>query len=185
MELKRILHKDPERQFELDTALAIARLIIGLGIFAHGAQKLFGWYGGYGIKGTGGFMETLGFRPGTVFAALSGLGEAGGGILTLVGLLNPIGPALIVMVMITAIGSVHITKGFFASNGGWELNSMYIAGAMLIALVGPGAYSVDAAAGITFLAGSQIAWIALGAAVVIGLLNLAMRRAAPAEKVAS
>ncbi len=166
----------------MDTALAIARLIIGLGIFAHGAQKLFGWYGGYGIKGTGGFMETLGFRPGTVFATLSGLGEAGGGILTLLGLLNPIGPALIVMVMITAIGSVHITKGFFTSNGGWELNAMYIAGAVLIALVGPGAYSVDSAAGITFLAGSQIAWIALGTAVVIALLNLTMRRAAPAEQ---
>jgi putative oxidoreductase len=166
----------------LDTALAIARLIIGLGIFAHGAQKLFGWYGGYGIKGTGGFMESLGFRPGTLFAALSGLGEAGGGILTLLGLLNPIGPALIVMVMITAIGSVHISKGFFISNGGWELNAMYIAGALLIATVGPGAYSVDAAAGITFLAGSQIAWIALGAAVIIGLLNLAMRHGAPAAQ---
>jgi len=160
----------------LDTALVIARLIIGLGIFAHGTQKLFGWFGGYGIKGTGDFMETLGFRPGAAFAVLSGLGESGGGVLTLLGLLNPIGPALIVMVMITAIGSVHIKKGFFTSDGGWELNSMYIAVALLIALIGPGAYSIDAALGITFLAGAQIAWIALGAAVVIGLLNLAMRR---------
>ncbi|HLJ83804.1 MAG TPA: DoxX family protein [Candidatus Eremiobacteraceae bacterium] len=160
----------------MDTALVIARLIIGLGIFAHGTQKLFGWFGGYGIKGTGDFMETLGFRPGAAFAVLSGLGESGGGVLTLLGLLNPIGPALIVMVMITAIGSVHIKKGFFTSDGGWELNSMYIAVALLIALIGPGAYSIDAALGITFLAGAQIAWIALGAAVVIGLLNLAMRR---------
>lgn len=160
----------------MDTALVIARLIIGLGIFAHGTQKLFGWFGGSGIKGTGDFMESLGFRPGAAFAALSGLGEAGGGALTLLGFLNPIGPALIVMVMITAIGSVHIKKGFFNSDGGWELNSMYVAGALLIALVGPGAYSIDAASGITFLAGAQIAWIALGAAVLIGLLNVALRR---------
>ncbi len=164
----------------MDTALLIARVVIGLGIFAHGAQKLFGWYGGYGIKGTGGFMETLGFRPGALFATLSGLGEAGGGVLTLLGLLNPIGPALIVMVMITAIGSVHITKGFFVSNGGWELNVLYIAGALLIALAGPGAYSLDGAMNITLLAGSQTTWIILGVAAVIGLINLALRRKAPA-----
>ncbi|HEY8370791.1 MAG TPA: DoxX family membrane protein, partial [Thermodesulfobacteriota bacterium] len=63
----------------MDAALLIARLILGLGLAAHGAQKLFGWFGGYGIKGTGGFMETLGFRPGALFAVAAGLGEVGGG----------------------------------------------------------------------------------------------------------
>ena len=87
----------------MTTALLIARLLLGGALFAHGAQKLFGWFGGYGVKGTGGFMESLGFRPGPMFAIAAGLGETGGGLLTALGLGGPIGPALIIMVMIVAI----------------------------------------------------------------------------------
>ena len=64
----------------MDIALLIVRLVIGLGIFAHGAQKLFGWFGGYGLAGTGGFFEGLGFKPGKLFAAGAGLGEVGSGL---------------------------------------------------------------------------------------------------------
>src|SRR2546428_533738 len=81
---------------------------------AHGAQKLFGWFGGYGLAGTGGFFAGLGFRPGVLFALAAGLGELGGGLLTAAGLFGPVGPALIILVMLVAILAVHWPHGFFA-----------------------------------------------------------------------
>jgi len=161
-------------------ALLIARLLVGLGLAAHGAQKLFGWFGGYGLKGTGGFFESLGFRPGPLFAAAAGLGEFGGGLLTALGLGGPIGPALIVMVMLVAIFTVHITKGFFVTNGGYELNLTIIAAALLIAFAGPGAWSLDTMLGIGAVWTDSLRWIAMGVAVVLALGNLAIRR--PASK---
>jgi putative oxidoreductase len=165
----------------MDTALLIVRLIIGLGLAAHGAQKLFGWFGGYGLKGTGGYFEgVLGYRPGVLFAAAAGLGEFGGGLLTALGLLNPIGPALIVMVMLVATLTVHIKNGFFTSNNGYELPLVYIAGALAIAFAGPGAYSADGPIGFTALADSGRTWIILAIAVVLALINTVIRRPAPA-----
>ena len=74
------------------TGLLVARMVLGLLIAAHGAQKLFGWFGGYGLAGTGGFFEQLGFRPGRFFAATAGTTEVVGGLLVAFGLLGPIGP---------------------------------------------------------------------------------------------
>jgi putative oxidoreductase len=74
----------------MDAGILIARLIVGLAIAAHGAQKLFGWFGGHGLKGTAGFFESLGFRPGIFFALAAGLGELGGGLLTAAGFLGPV-----------------------------------------------------------------------------------------------
>ena len=88
----------------LNVAFLVIRLV-GLGMAAHGAQKLFGWFGGHGLGGTGGFFEKLGFRPGRFFAFAAGAGEVGGGVLTAVGFGGPIGPALIVLVMIVGNGS--------------------------------------------------------------------------------
>src|SRR5689334_21517873 len=105
----------------MNEVLLIARVILGLSLAAHGAQKLFGWFGGYGVAGTGGFFENLGFRPGSLFAIAAGLGEAGGGILTALGLFGPAGPALIVLVMTVAILTVHARAGFFATANGLEL----------------------------------------------------------------
>src|SRR5579864_7387975 len=155
--------------------LLIARAILGFSLFAHGAQKLFGWFGGSGLKNTGGFFESLGFRPGPMFALMTGLGEALGGVLTLLGWLNPIGPALIIAVMLTAIGSVHITKGFWQSNGGYELNLTNIAVALAIASAGPGAISIDAVAPVPLLGNPTTAWILVAVAVLGGLLSLAAR----------
>lgn len=160
----------------MDAAILVVRLIIGLALAAHGAQKLFGWFGGYGLKGTGGFFESLGFKPGTAFAFLAGLGEFGGGLLTALGLLNPIGPALIVLVMLVAIITVHLPHGFFAASNGVELPLMNIAGALAIAFAGPGAYSVDGAAGFKALAAPSTVWVVIAAAVVLALLNVAIRR---------
>ncbi|HVS46624.1 MAG TPA: DoxX family protein [Verrucomicrobiae bacterium] len=163
----------------MDIALLIVRLIIGLGMAAHGAQKLFGWFGGGGIAGTAGFMESLGFRPSKAFATLAGLGEFGSGLLIALGLLGALGPALLLVVMITAVASVHISKGFFVGNGGWELNAVYVAGAIGLAFAGFGFYSLDRVFGLTLLTDPTQVWIALGVAVAIGLINFAMRRPAP------
>src|ERR1051326_3975018 len=101
--------------------LLVARLVFGLSLAAHGSQKLFGWFGGYGLAGTGGFFEQLGYRPGKAFAALAGLAEFGGGLFIALGLLGPVGAALTISVMIVAAVTVHLAKGFFASAGGYEL----------------------------------------------------------------
>src|SRR2546430_13473371 len=101
----------------LDLGLFVIRVVFGLVYAAHGSQKLFGWFGGYGIAGTGGFFETIGFRPGKLFAALAGLGEFGGGLLLALGFLGPIGGALILSVMIVAAVTSHLGKGLFAMNG--------------------------------------------------------------------
>ncbi len=162
----------------MDAALLFVRLVIGLGLAAHGVQKLFGWFGGYGLAGTGGFLENLGFRPGPVFAFFAGLAETGGGLLTALGLFGALGPATIVMIMLVAIFSVHLPKGFFITNGGWELNALYIAGAVAIAYVGPGAYSVDSALGLRYLSSPQAVSILMGAAIVLAVLNLLVRRQA-------
>jgi putative oxidoreductase len=99
--------------------------------------------------------------------------------LTALGLGGALGPALIVLVMLVAIGSVHITKGFFVTNGGWELNAVYIAGAVAVAFAGSGLYSLDSAFNLQFLTDPTQTWYALAAAVVLAGLNLLARRPAP------
>jgi putative oxidoreductase len=165
----------------MDAALLFVRLVVGLSLAAHGAQKLFGWFGGYGLAGTGGFFENLGFRPGRVFAFFAGLAEMGGGLLMALGLGGALGPAAIVMVMLVAIFTVHLSKGFFITNGGWELNAVYIAAAVAIAYVGNGAYSIDNLVGFTYLSSPQWASVLMGAAVVLTVLNLLVRRPAPQQ----
>jgi uncharacterized membrane protein YphA (DoxX/SURF4 family) len=77
----------------------------------HGAQKVFGWFGGYGLKGTGGFFETMGFRPGVLFAAMAGLSELAGGLLLVLGLLTSLGAAAVLAAMLVAMVSVHLKRG--------------------------------------------------------------------------
>src|SRR5947199_5776821 len=97
--------------------LLLVRLVAGGLMAAHGSQKLFGWFGGYGLTGTGGFFEGLGFRPGRLFAAAAGASELMGGLLVALGLLGPVGPALVLSVMIVAAVTVHWHGVFAASNG--------------------------------------------------------------------
>lgn len=162
----------------LSIALLIARLILGAGFIAHGTQKLFGWFHGPGLAGTGGFFEKLGFRPGMAFALMAGLTETLGGLLTLLGLGGALGPVLIVLVMLVAIGSVHYDKGFFATDGGWELNVAYIAIALAVAFAGNGLYSIDNALNLSFLTDATQIWYALAAAVIAAGANLLSRRPA-------
>jgi putative oxidoreductase len=169
----------------MDIALLIVRLIVGFAIAAHGAQKLFGWFGGHGLPGTGAFFEQLGWRPGRFFALGAGLGETGGGVLTLLGLGGPIGPALIVMVMVAAILAVHLPKGFWTANGGYELNSMYVAVALALAFAGFGAYSLDRVFGVAILSETAQIWSVLAIGALLGVINAFLRRPAPAQSAAS
>jgi len=124
--------------------LFVVRLVLGLTLVAHGSQKLFGWFGGYGLKGTGGWMESIGVKPGTLFAFLAGAGEFASGLGIAAGFLTPVSAAVMVLVMVVAIVTVHIKKGFWGTNGGYEYNLLIIAAALAISLNGPGSFSVDA-----------------------------------------
>jgi putative oxidoreductase len=159
----------------MNEGLLLIRVIFGLLMAAHGAQKLFGWFGGYGLTGTAGFFEGLGFRPGRFFAATAASTEILSGLLMLLGFLGPIGPALMVSVMVVAIISVHWKNGLFAPNG-IELTLLYAAAAAGLALTHPGRYSLDAVLGLTSLWTAAIAWIALGLGIAGGIGNVLLRR---------
>jgi putative oxidoreductase len=162
----------------MDTGLLIARMVFGLLMAAHGTQKLFGWFGGYGLAGTAGFFEQLGFRPGKVFAAAAAGTELVAGLLVAFGLLGPLGPALIVSVMIVAAATVHWQHGLFAQNNGIEVPLLYGVAALTLALTGYGAFSLDAALALTW--SEPVIWSVLAAGIVGGFANLAIRRTAPA-----
>src|SRR5947207_14472231 len=128
----------------MNEGLLVVRLVFGLMMAGHGAQKLFGWLGGHGLAGTGGFFEQIGFRPGRLMAAAAGVGEFAGGLLVAAGVLGPIGPALMLSVM-TVASSMHLGKGLFVTTNGIEVPLLYTAAAVGLALTGYGAYSLDAA----------------------------------------
>ncbi|HEY7481820.1 MAG TPA: DoxX family protein [Gemmatimonadales bacterium] len=164
----------------VSAGLLVGRLALGLLLAAHGAQKLFGWFGGHGLAGTSGYFESLGFRPGRAFAAAAALAEVGGGLLVALGFLGPVGPALVLPVMIVAALTVHWGHGLFATSNGIEVPLLYAAGALTLALTGPGAYSLDALLGLQSLWGSTAAWAAIVLGIIGGVANLFVRRF-PAE----
>src|SRR5262249_39228066 len=142
---------------------------------AHGTQKLFGWFGGGGLSGTGQFFETLGFHPGRRQALSAGLAEFGGGLLLAFGLLTPLGSAAAGGVMLGAIFTVHIQKGFFAYNGGYEYNLLLAVSALTLAFTGPGSLSVDALFN-SIRSGLLWGLVAMVAGVLGGVITLAQRR---------
>jgi len=156
--------------------LLLARLVFGLIMAAHGAQKLFGWFGGYGIAGTGGFLESLGFRPGRLFAVAAGFAEFAGGLLIAAGFLGPIGPALVLSSMIVAAVTVHLKNGLFAQNNGIELALLYAAAAIGFALTGFGALSLDAVLGTASIWTPALVWSVLFLGIAGGIGNLGLRR---------
>ncbi len=160
----------------MDIALLVIRLLVGLGFASHGAQKLFGWFGGHGLQGTGGFFAALGFQPGPLFALFAGLGEFVGGLLVALGLGGPFGPALMICVMVVAAITVHLKNGFFVSKNGIEVPLLYFCLAVLFAFVGFGTYSLDNVWALSWLTTIQNAWVAVAAGVAAGLLNVALRR---------
>ncbi len=165
----------------VSAGLLIGRMVVGLGMSAHGSQKLFGWFGGKGLSGTTGYLESLGFRPGRPFAILAGLGEFTSGLLVALGFLGPVGPALMMAVMIVAAVQSW-NKGFFAMNGGFEVPLLYASAALALSFIGPGRFSLDAALGIAPWSNLRLVAVAVGVAVVGAVGSLAVRHPAPAAR---
>lgn len=124
--------------------ILILRLVIGLTLAAHGAQKLFGWFGGPGIKGWAGAMSRMRIRPVTPWAWASALAEFLGGIGLAIGFLTPLPSFAIAGAMLVAIALVHWPKGFFNTKGGFEFNLSILGAVAAVALIGPGPISLDA-----------------------------------------
>ncbi|WP_417666371.1 DoxX family protein [Pseudidiomarina sp.] len=122
----------------------VLRVPIGIIFIAHGAQKLFGWFGGYGLEGTGGWMESIGLAPGVLMAFLAGAAEFFGGIALVLGLLVRPAGAVLSIAMLVAIFSVHIGNGLFMSNNGYEFGLSLLAASAALIFTGAGKASVDA-----------------------------------------
>jgi len=161
----------------MSIGLLILRLLVGLSLAAHGAQKLFGWFGGYGLAGTGQFLEQLGFRPGRVQAAQAGIAELVGGLFLAAGFLTPAAAAAVVAVMSVAAVSVHLKNGFFVQDGGFEYTLVLGGAALALAFTGPGALSLDRALGIAW-SGETWGLVALGAGLIGGAVTLLARKTA-------
>jgi putative oxidoreductase len=121
------------------------RIPVGLIFAAHGAQKLFGWFGGYGLEGTGQFFGSIGLSPGYLMALLAGGAEFFGGLSLVLGLLARPAAASLAFAMLIAIFSVHFSKGFFLDKGGYEYALALFASSVALLLSGGGRFSLDAA----------------------------------------
>src|SRR5437879_3827766 len=155
----------------MDIGLLVLRVVVGLTIAAHGSQKLFGWFGGGGLDGTAGALEHLGFRPGKLYAVVTGVAEAGGGAGLALGLLTPLGAAAVIGAMVAAVVSAHWSKGFFATSGGYEYALALAAAGVALAFTGPGRFSLVRLLGWT-MAGSGwgVGGCALGGVYDAGLV---------------
>jgi putative oxidoreductase len=161
--------------------ILLLRVVVGLAVAAHGAQKLFGWFGGGGLRGTAGFFGQLGFRPPLAMAALAGLAELGGGLLLAFGLATPLAAFAIAVVMLNAIWAVHWKNGFWNSSGGYELNLIILAVVAAVTAAGAGRFSLDHLFGWA----DEISglWWAVGvvAAALVTAVATRVRREQPAE----
>jgi putative oxidoreductase len=155
----------------VSTGLLVLRIVIGLTLAAHGAQKLFGWWGGPGMAGWTGVMTRMRMRPAAPWAWLSSLSELLGGLGLAAGLLTPLPNLAIAAAMLVAISLVHWPKGFWNTKGGFEFNLSILAAVAAITLAGPGSYSLDAALGIrlpepiTLIAGVVLLLVGVGGAL--------------------
>lgn len=167
-----------------DLALLLLRAVTGGLLAGHGAQKLFGSFGGPGFAGTAGWVESLGLRPGKVWAGLAGLGEFGGGLLTLLGLGGPLGQILTISVMKMATFKAHAGKPIWVTSGGAELPVVNLTVGTALMMTGPGRYSLDHVFGLRvprWLTG--LAMLGAAATLVVGILSEPepAEEAAPAE----
>lgn len=164
----------------MDVALLIVRVVIGLYVAAHGAQKLFGWFNGPGLKGTEGFLGgMLGFRPAGLWAPALALAEFGGGLLLAIGFFTPLGAIAVAASQLTATVVVHWAKGPWGTEGGYEQTLTNLAVAVAVAISGAGRYSIDNLLGIStpvWLSAVVAVAAALGVLVAIGTRRVAAPR---------
>jgi putative oxidoreductase len=165
----------------MDIGLLTIRLVFGLTLAAHSAQKLFGWFGGPGIEGTVQMMEQLGFRPPRLQAVVAGLVEGAAGLAFATGLLTPLAAAAFISVMLVATVTVHLPRGFFVQKGGYEYTLALASGAMAVSFIGPGAISLDAALGIDW-SGPSWGVTALALGLAGGGMQLMMRGRGPVSQ---
>ena len=161
----------------MSLGLLVLRVVVGALFFGHGTQKLFGWFGGHGLNGTGQFFESMGFPQGKRQAFMAGLFEAGGGLLIALGLVTTFAAAALIAVMLVAVVKVHFAKGPWATEGGYEYNAVLAAVAFALSGVGAGNWSLDHALGLS-VHGTGWALAALGAGIIGGLVPLAEARLA-------
>ena len=165
-----------------DLGLLAARLAVGLGYAAHGAQKALGWFEGPGIDGAAGFMESLGFKPGKQYATVASDGEVAAGLMIALGLGGPIGPAILLSGMIVAQETVHRKNGFFAAKNGVEVPVLYASAALALASTGYGALSLDHVLGLREkLRHPAFTTLVLAGALATGYLVLGSRETGPPE----
>ena len=156
--------------------LLILRVIIGLIVAAHGAQKLFGWWSGPGMKGWVQMVEKLRIRPARPWAWVAALAELVGGLMLATGLLSPLGSFAIAGSMLVAIATVHLSRGFWVTKGGYEFNLSILAAVAALALIGPGALSLDRILSISLP--EPVTLIVLTIALIAGVaVTLGSRRA--------
>jgi len=127
------------------TAALALRIPVGIIFAAHGAQKLFGWFGGYGLDGTGQFFGSIGLNPGYLMALLAGLAQFLGGLALVLGLAVRPAAAALAFAMLVAIFAVHFSKGFFMSSGGYEYALALFTASVALLFSGAGRFSLDRA----------------------------------------
>jgi putative oxidoreductase len=152
----------------LSIGLLVLRVVVGLTVAGHGAQKLFGWFEGPGIAGFSGALASLGIKPERPWAILAGLAEFAGGVLVATGFLTPIGALTVCGSMITAILFVHWSKGFWATKGGFEFPLTIMAVMVALSITGPGAFSLDQALRVALP--EPATWLVMAVLVVLGVV---------------
>jgi putative oxidoreductase len=170
----------------MSSGLLLLRLAVGGVMAAHGAQKLFGWWGGPGMSGTAGMCTNMAYRAPFLMACGLALSEFGGGLSLAAGFLTPLGAFAVTVVMINAVYLIHWANGFFNGNGGFEFNLLIAAAAIALAAIGPGRFSIDHAigwddniSGVWWGAGVAVA------AAIVAFLTLTVGRRSPVAQPAA
>ena len=153
----------------ITAGLLVLRLVLGLTMAAHGAQKLPGLFGGSGLAGFATSLERLGIRPGRTWALVSAVVELGGGLLVAVGLLTPVAALALAGNLLVAILGVHAPHGFWNRDGGFEFPLALLGGLVALSLIGPGPASVDGA--IRMSLPEPAAWLVIVIVVLLGVIG--------------